>query len=106
MNIEEVVKKRRGVRKFKDKEVSMKDVEELIALSNLSPSAGNVQARSVIIVKDKKIKDELKKTCPGFLKFPGEIPLIIVVLAVGRSFNCTNASAFVKYSSEVLKEHF
>ena len=51
MNLEEVIKKRKSVRVFQKKEVP--DLEELIALARLSPSAGAIRGYKIIPTKEK-----------------------------------------------------
>ncbi|RJQ35720.1 nitroreductase family protein [Candidatus Microgenomates bacterium] len=81
MEFVEVIKKRRSTRKFQDKDVPLKIVREMVELANSSPSAGNLQARSVMIIQNKKMKDEIRSAVRGFSKFTTEIPVIVVILA-------------------------
>ncbi len=39
----EIIKKRKSIRKFKEKEIPKEDVERLISALMLAPSAGNLQ---------------------------------------------------------------
>ena len=52
MELEETIKKRKSIRKFKDTDVSDKLVEDLIKCARLAPSAKNRQPWKFIIVKN------------------------------------------------------
>lgn len=81
MEFLEVLKKRKSTRKFLDKDVSEALVNEIIELANSSPSAGNIQARSVIVVKDQNTIEKIRSFAHGLIRFEGKIPLILVILA-------------------------
>jgi nitroreductase len=77
----EVLKKRKSTRKFLDKDVPQSKINELIELANSSPSAGNVQARAVVVVKDQNLIHKIKEVSKGLSRFEGTIPVILVILA-------------------------
>jgi nitroreductase len=81
MEFLEVLKKRRSTRKFLDKTVPQEQINQLIELANSSPSAGNVQARSVVVVKDQIIIQKIREVSKGLSRFEGKIPVILVILA-------------------------
>ncbi len=80
MEFREVVKKRRSVRSFKEKDIPKEDIEEIIELGHMAPSAGNLQARDFILVGDEKEKQKLVKNAHG-QSFIGEAAWVIVVCA-------------------------
>lgn len=80
MEFEEVIKKRKSIRKFKEKEIPDKLIYKIIEIANLSPSAGNLQARNVIIVKNKEIKIKIAKICFE-QNFISEAPVVFVIFA-------------------------
>lgn len=82
MLFEEAVKKRQAVRNYLEKEVGDDLIQKILEIANLSPSAGNLQARKVIIVKDLAIRQKLKTVCRGLGRFPKEPPVIFVICAV------------------------
>lgn len=82
MLFEEIIKKRQAVRNYLDREVSEGLIEKILNLASLSPSAGNLQARRVIVVKDKTIIKELRATCGGFGRFSIEPPVVFVICSV------------------------
>lgn len=59
MKFEKVVKKRQSVRKFEQKEISEEKIIKVLELANLSPSAGNLQARKIVVIKDQKTKEAI-----------------------------------------------
>jgi len=82
MRFEEVVKKRQCARSYLEKEVPEDLIEKILNLANLSPSAGNLQARRVIIVSDPQLRRKLKKACRGFARFSDELPVVFVICSV------------------------
>ncbi len=80
MEFEKVVRNRRSVRSFKDKRIPKEDIKEIIEIGHKAPSAGNLQARDFIIVRDEEEKKELVKNAYG-QSFIAEAPWVIVVCA-------------------------
>ncbi len=80
MEFEEVVKNRHSVRSYRKIEVPEETIEKILKLANLSPSAGNLQARKVIVVKDLQTKIKLADACFG-QDFIAQAPVVFVVLA-------------------------
>ena len=58
MELDKVIKTRRSVRQFADKEVSMKDILACVEAARLAPSACNSQPTHFVILNDKKIKED------------------------------------------------
>ncbi len=58
MDFKEVLEQRRSIRKFKPIEISDDIIKEILEIAQLAPSAGNLQAYKVKVIKseDKKIK--------------------------------------------------
>lgn len=81
MEFSEVVKKRQSVRAYKDKEIEEKDLAKLLEIVNLAPSAGNLQAYHVIVVKDSEKRSLLANAAygQGFVK---EAPVVLVFIAM------------------------
>jgi len=77
MDFEEVVKKRQSVRKFEKKELPEDKIRKILELANLSPSAGNLQARKVFLIKDKETKERISLG----RDFISEAGVILVVCA-------------------------
>lgn len=62
MEILDVLKKRHSVRQFKDKEIEKEKIQLILEAANSAPSAGNLQAREIFLVKDKQKKQKLVET--------------------------------------------
>lgn len=58
MELIETVKNRRSIRKFENKDVDNKIIEDLIEYARLAPSAKNRQPWKFVVVKD-KIKNQI-----------------------------------------------
>lgn len=71
---------RRSIRKYTGKPVSNKNIEELLKAAMASPSAGNQQPWEFIVIKDKKILNEITKFHP-YSQCLSEAPLAIAVCA-------------------------
>jgi len=52
----EIFKKRHSVRSFQDKEVEDEKLKEILEAANSAPSAGNLEAREIVVIKDLEIK--------------------------------------------------
>ena len=108
MEFIDVIKTRRNIRKFSSKNITQKTINEIIKLANLAPSAGNLQARAAVIIRNHKIIEEIRKTTFGFIKFKWTIPIVIVVLAKpeessvkykerGKNYALQDATIFAAY---------
>lgn len=78
METKDAISGRRCIRKFKDKQVSEEQLNELIDAMILAPSAGNMQSRKFIIIRNKELKNKLVDAAlsQGFL---AQAPVAIVV---------------------------
>ncbi len=74
------IKERRSVRDFQARDVSEEKIRALVSLGNQAPSAGNLQARDFVVVRDKRTKNKLVD-CAFGQEFVGEAPVVIVVCA-------------------------
>ena len=59
MDIDDVIKMRRSIRRFEQKEIGTEVLESLIDCARLAPSGANHQPLEYIIIKDKEIVDRL-----------------------------------------------
>ena len=66
METKKCILTRRSVRKFTDKEISDKELEEIIQLSTYAPSWKNSQTVRYFAIRDKKIKSEIANSVNGF----------------------------------------
>ncbi|MCK4458049.1 MAG: nitroreductase family protein [Thermoplasmata archaeon] len=78
MEVKTAIRERRSIRAFKTDPVAEEVVIELIELANMAPSAGNLQAREFIAVRDDKTKEALAAAALNQM-FISEAPVCIVV---------------------------
>ena len=92
MELDKVIKTRRSIRQFADKEVSMKDILACLEAARLAPSSCNSQPTHFVILKDKQIKDDFADTvftgkflpCKFFKSAP-----VLVAVCVEQNANLT-----------------
>ena len=65
MEFFEVVKNRHSVRDFKDKEIEKEKLEKLLYVANSAPSAGNLQAYQIFLVRKSAQKTALANAAYG-----------------------------------------
>ena len=80
MEFFEVIKKRRCIRKFEDKDVSDEQINILLDSARWAPSAGNLQSWFFVVVRDQKVKSQLAKAAL-FQMFIKNASIIIVSCA-------------------------
>ncbi|MDI6828198.1 MAG: nitroreductase family protein [Armatimonadota bacterium] len=74
------VKKRKSVRKFEPREVEDDKINIILETINLAPSAGNLQAYEVVLVKETERRKELARAAYG-QNFLAEAPLTLIFCA-------------------------
>ncbi|RLI72654.1 nitroreductase family protein [Archaeoglobales archaeon] len=75
-----IIYERVSIRKFKNDEIPDKILMEILKAGNAAPSAGNLQARDFIVIKDKDIKLRLAEASLNQM-FIAQAPVVIVVCA-------------------------
>ena len=80
MDFFETVKARHSVRAFQSRPVEDEKIHRIIEAVNLAPSAGDLQAYEIIVVKDSKRRNELARAAL-WQNFIAEAPLCLVFLA-------------------------
>jgi nitroreductase len=95
MELQDAIRIRHSVRSFFSTPIPQPVIDELLISANRAPSAGNLQARDFIIVKDQTIKEHL---CAAALnqRFLTEAPIVIVVCA-----NLNRIAAYGKRGKEL-----
>ena len=87
MDLVEAIERRASVRSYTDEPVPEEVIFETLRLGALAPSAGNLQARDFIVVRDKETKAQLAKASFG-QDFVEQAPVVIVCCAnLGRIRN-------------------
>lgn len=80
MDFFETVKARHSIRAFQSRPVEDEKIQRIIEAVNLAPSAGDLQAYEIIVVRDSKRRNELARAALG-QSFIAEAPLCFVFLA-------------------------
>ncbi|MFH1522759.1 MAG: nitroreductase family protein [Patescibacteria group bacterium] len=88
MNVKEVIKIRRSIRKFKNIEITDDIIGEIIEAGRLAPSGCNAQPSRYLIIKDKESKEKLKENNIFAQDFVYQAPVIIIC--------CTDLSVYKK----------
>ncbi len=81
MHVKEAINFRKSIRKYENRPIPQKIIDELLAAARLAPSAKNVQSHRYFVVNNPEIKNQLIQ--PGVFKqsFVNDAPLIIVCCA-------------------------
>jgi len=80
MELSEAIRGRHCIRRFRPDEVEEEKVERILEAAGQAPSAGNLQARDFIVVRDSKKRRGLAEAALS-QSFVSEAPLVIVVCA-------------------------
>ena len=88
MEILKAIRERRSIRNFQKKDIPNEIVDKLIDSLIWAPSAGNLQSRKFLFVKDVKLKEDIA-TAALNQDFIAEAPLVIV--------GCTDSRISSKY---------
>ncbi|MDW5563246.1 MAG: nitroreductase family protein [Methanomassiliicoccus sp.] len=88
LDIIECFEKRRSVRAFTDEPVPEDVIENALLMANQAPSAGNLQARDFVVVRDEGMRAKLADASPGH-KFLMDAPVMIVC--------CANLDRVIEY---------
>ncbi len=83
MELVEAIRGRRSVRVFRRDSLPEGVLEEAVRLGNLAPSAGNLQARDFVIVRERATRERLAEAALG-QAFVAEAQAVIVVCANAR----------------------
>ena len=88
MDLVKAIEERHSVRGFTGEDVPLDVIEETLRMGNLAPSAGNLQARDFIVVRNLDMRKKLCRAAFG-QRFVEEAPVVIVV--------CTNLNRIKNY---------
>jgi nitroreductase len=81
MQVKKIIEKRRSIRKYQDKQVSEKMIQELLEAARQAPSAYNAQPWKFKIINDKETVEKLKQEKIFKNEFVYTAPVIIVCCA-------------------------
>lgn len=77
----EIFQKRKSTRSFAPKEIEKEKLEEILEAARSAPSAGNLKARQISAVTDKKTRERLAEAALG-QSFVAEAPVVLVFSAI------------------------
>jgi nitroreductase len=75
-----VIRDRKDIRKFLEKGVEEKKIEQLLEMANQAPSAGNLQSLKAVIVSEKAKRRAIAQAAYG-QEFVGKAPVVFVICA-------------------------
>lgn len=85
MNIMDVIKARRSIRKYQELPVEREKIMECLEAARLAPSACNAQPWKYIVVDDKNLKDRLAKEAFSGIyrvsRFAAKAPVLLAVVS-------------------------
>ncbi|NNG01793.1 MAG: nitroreductase [Desulfobacteraceae bacterium] len=86
MEFMEIVKTRRSIRKYLDKDVSDEAVNQVLASVQWSPSWANTQCWEIVVVRDPAMKKKLQASLPpkGNPAFKAMVTAPVVLLVCGK----------------------
>jgi nitroreductase len=90
MDFFETVEKRKSIRQYEEKPVDAKSIRKILDAVNLAPSAGNIQAYRVSLIRNQKARDELMLACME-QEFVARAPVVLV-------FSAHKKQAEIKYT--------
>lgn len=80
MEFFDVIKRRHSIRRFKEKGIEEDKLKKILETANSAPSAGNLQAYEIFLVRDKRKKIELAKAAYD-QDFIQEAPAVLIFCA-------------------------
>ena len=80
MDFESVVKRRRMCREYLDRDVPREKVDRVLDLASRYPSAGHTEPQEFIVVRDRRVKEDLARAALD-QAFVAQAPLVIVVVS-------------------------
>lgn len=83
MELREALRSRRSVRVFRTDPVPEDRLHKLLELANWAPSAGNLQARDFVVVRDAATREALARAALD-QEFIAEAPVVLVVCGNAR----------------------
>jgi nitroreductase len=80
MDLFTAIKARRSIRKFTAQKVTDKQIRQLLEAARWAPSAGNLQSRFFVVVRQSRLKQQLQKLANDQASV-GQASILIVVCA-------------------------
>lgn len=97
MSINELIKKRRSIRKFRQKKIPRDNLVKLVDNARLAPSAANLQPWNFVIIDENDLCEEIFSalTWAGYVKpkrnpQEGEKPVAYIIIIINKTINENN----------------
>lgn len=87
MELNDVIKSRRSIRKFKTEPVPDASIHEMLEAARLAPSGTNLQPWRYIVVKSEEVREQLSKVTP--LPFVAKAPVVLVCCVDPQAMGAT-----------------
>ena len=82
MELQEVIEKRRSIRKYKQQKVSHQDIETMIQAAILAPSWKNSQVSRYYVVESDEMVTQIKNTLPEFNQNNAKDAPVLIVSSI------------------------
>ena len=99
-NLMDIVKGRRSIRRYEEKEISEGDLQKILESVQWAPSWANSQCWEIIVIKDPAIKAELQeKSVPknAATKAIVEAPIVLAICGKKNIAGCYKGEAVTKF---------
>lgn len=106
MEITDVIKKRRSIRKFSSKQVDKEILENILIYSLLAPSGRNSKPVDLVVVKDALKIQEIMKIREGAFSFLKSAPVCIVVCGSKQSDTWISDASIVATYVQLLATNY
>ena len=103
MDLLELIKERRSIRRFAERDVPDELIERIIEAGIWAPSSNHCEPCEFIIVRDKDLREELAKISP-WSKFLADAPVVICIIA-DRSSSCVIQDGSIAVMNMLLMIH-
>ncbi len=104
MEFYKVIRLRRSIRAYKDKEIPEEVLLRILEAARLAPSAKNRQPWKFIVVRDENLRDKLAKAA-CYQNFVKEAPVVIVAVATEPTYIMTNGVPAYAVDLAIATEH-
>ena len=78
MNLTQLIKKRRSIHHYLDKDVHYKEILKIIEAGSWAPSSGNIQNWDFTVIKNQETREKITRACSNQL-WMLEAPVFIVI---------------------------
>ncbi len=103
MELLEIIKGRRSIRRYKDQDVPDELIDKIIEAGIWAPSSNHCEPCEFIVIRDKKKREQLSKISP-WSKFIADAPVAICILS-NKSSTCVIIDGSIAAMNMLLEIH-